>query len=211
MFALAGGDTAGNGQVGSASSFASWFRDCDPTKPTTHCVGSYTVPLTTQVDLATQILTYANSAYFPLDTLTLSSIWDVSGAHNYHFTSELELLLRYDGSKADGNGVNNKFTFTGDDDVWVFINGQLALDLGGIHPAALASFDLDNLAAGLGIDDGEVYSFKLFHAERHTTQSTLNVVSALGPPLNQVPEPGALALAGLALLGAGWARRQRRG
>lgn len=210
VFNLAGGDNAANGQVVSAAGFANWFRDCDPTKPTTHCVGSYTVPITTQVDLATQVLTYANNFYFPLDTLTSNSIWDVSNAHNYHFTSELELLLRYDGSKADGNGANNKFSFTGDDDVWVFINGKLALDLGGIHPAASASFDLDNLAAGLGIGNGDVYSFKLFHAERHTTQSTLNVTSALGPPLNRVPEPGALALAGLALLGAGWARRQAR-
>ena len=63
--------------------------------------------------------------------------------------------------------------FTGDDDFWTFINGQLAIDIGGVHGATSGSVDLSNvaIATALGITNGEIYEVAIFQAERHTTNS----------------------------------------
>lgn len=201
-----GGGSNAAGNVQSAATFAAWYGNCDGSAFS--CVSQNTVTLTANVD-ANDVLTYSSNAYFPLDAITNSAIWDRAGAaanlnHNYFFTSELNLQLVYDPTKA------NQFSFTGDDDVWVFINGNLVLDLGGIHGATTGGFDLDNLAAGLGLDPFEVYSFTMFHAERHHTESNLSITSTLGQPLNRVPEPEILALLGLGLLGVAGSRKRRQ-
>jgi fibro-slime domain-containing protein len=59
--------------------------------------------------------------------------------------------------------------------VWVFINGHLAVDLGGLHPKGSAAVVLDASAAELGLVKGNVYSLALFQAERHTPESTFRI------------------------------------
>jgi fibro-slime domain-containing protein len=92
---------------------------------------------------------------------------------------------------------------TADDDLWIFINGALALDLGGTHPPTGASINFDTL----GLSAGELYTIDLFFAERHTTQSELSIATNV----TAVPEPSTIALGGLASLGAGlcWWRRRK--
>ena len=105
--------------------------------------------------------------------------------HNFSFTTELHTEFQYNGGET--------FNFQGDDDVWVYINGKMTVDLGGLHPAMLGMVSLDASAAMLGIQQGNVYSLDLFHAERHTDKSTFRIdtnlsfvncgtVEGAGPP-----------------------------
>jgi fibro-slime domain-containing protein len=71
------------------------------------------------------------------------------------------------------------FTFRGDDDVFVFVNGKLALDLGGVHGAETDTIDFDAQAGALGITVGSTYSLDVFHAERHTVESNFRIETSI--------------------------------
>ena len=71
--------------------------------------------------------------------------------------------------------ANQVFRFEGDDDVWVFINGELVIDLGGVHPSKEQFIDLDRL----DLEAGETYRLDFFFAERHRTQSNFRIVTTL--------------------------------
>ena len=111
---------------------------------------------------------YANPQFFPIDGQLLGN---EGREHNHHFTVEFHHLFTYGGGET--------FTFWGDDDVWVFINGILAVDLGGVHGAMEATLDLDAEAERLGIEPGGTYPFDFFFAERHTTESRFQVQTTL--------------------------------
>ena len=85
--------------------------------------------------------------------------------HNYSFTSELRYWFEFRGGET--------LYFIGDDDVWLFLNGKLAVDLGGIHLAAEGSITLDPTTAGhFGLTKGKVYEIVVFQAERKQFRSS---------------------------------------
>lgn len=87
---------------------------------------------------------------------------------NFSFTSELRYWFQLEGGE--------KLDFSGDDDVWVFINNQLLIDLGGLHSEKADSITLDDAEiTRLGMTKGRIYEVVLFHAERKQTGSNFKL------------------------------------
>ncbi|WP_437820042.1 fibro-slime domain-containing protein [Sorangium sp. So ce1078] len=86
---------------------------------------------------------------------------------NFLFTTEIHLKFGY--------VAGQQFSFRGDDDMWIFINGKLALDLGSMHGPESGVIDFDAQAEYLGIYPGNSYTMDIFHAERHTDGSNFHI------------------------------------
>jgi fibro-slime domain-containing protein len=118
--------------------------------------------------------------------------------HNFHFTSEIAYWFEYE------EGMTASFEFIGDDDVFVFVNRRLLIDLGGIHVPLIGQFDFAangnvtyrtwtppdpgegetantpiangmTTVADLGLTPGGVYEIKVFHAERKPEGSSFQL------------------------------------
>lgn len=128
--------------IASEDSFAQWYRDDESD---TDDLTVVTVPdaltLTRVGDATSDVYEYESDAFFPLNDrasgntcdnedvdTSMATCCNAGGVcldKNYHFSTELRYFFQYHGGET--------LTFRGDDDVWVFINGKLAVDVGGVH------------------------------------------------------------------------------
>jgi fibro-slime domain-containing protein len=109
-------------------------------------------------------LEYDKHDFFPIDGKGFDE--QVKG-HNYFFTMQMHHFFTYHGGE--------EFTFRGDDDLWVFINKTLVIDLGGTHQSLSGSVKLDDL----GLQKEEVVPLDLFFTERHTVDSNFRVETTI--------------------------------
>lgn len=117
------------------------------------------------------------SGFYPLEDLgyeqpgLLTATSKVNnGAKNGSFTLRGESQFVYN------KDSNLYFTFTGDDDVYMYINGTLALDLGGAHGRNSKIVELNKLdPVKYGLVEGQVATFTFFYMERCSDASTFGI------------------------------------
>nr|MBP9758161.1 fibro-slime domain-containing protein [Candidatus Dojkabacteria bacterium] len=143
-----------NGSINGVDSFRQWYRDVPGV--------NQSMPFTIRLERvgSSTIFRYLSNQFFPIDNQLLGN---QGRNHNFHFTFESQTSFLYQGGET--------FNFTGDDDIWLFVDGKLAMDLGGTHSPASQTVNMDSL----GLTRGKIYTMNFFFAERHTTGSNFSI------------------------------------
>lgn len=128
----------------------------------------YTTGIETKMKFNQDIASGSTTGFFPFNGKTVRSgySWNTSYTRNtnaiYHFGMSMSVpfYMTKDG-KNDGEPIT--FEFSGDDDVWVFVDGKLVLDLGGIH---------DPISGKINFATGDVTVYKGLSTKQGVSSTT---------------------------------------
>ena len=164
------------------SKFNAWFRDVDGEN-----LSEATKILFERIDDGGGSSYYVFSSdslpgggYYPADGRLFGNPPDKAtkkpAPHNYHFTAEFAATLTYSAQTPQW------MIFGASDDLWVYVNGELVVDLGGFGEARKQYLLIDRLAAREGWSEGSQHDIRIFMANRSTSGSYLLLMSnfALG-------------------------------
>jgi fibro-slime domain-containing protein len=175
--------SSAGGALTTPENFGVWFRD------TAGVNSSKPIDITlTRSDNGTYVFDDKHSSVFS----SLGGFFPVNGqlygnyqntGKNFHFTYEIQTEFTYNADR------DLTFSFIGDDDVWVFIDGRLVIDIGGVHSAISQTIELDRLE---WLEDGRDYTLSFFFAERHTTQSNFRIETTLELRTVELPPTASL-------------------
>ncbi len=135
----------------------------------------------TMNDLTSRVVTLRNAGG------TYNQPADIpANMHNFSFAMKMVQPFIYKKAINRPSGKEMYFSFRGDDDVWVFVNGRLALDLGGLHDPVEKFVDFDSLSLLLGnpfhLIDGDSSKLEFFICERQADGSDCQIMfNALSP------------------------------
>ncbi len=160
-----------SGGIQSAKSFELWFKDqagINESAPLTITLrqgddGSWVF------DDEVDPLYQERGGFFPIDGLMFGNSASIEGLpdHNHHFTVELHATFTWTAGRGCFIEVRS------DDDLWVFVNDELIVDLGGVHRAKDQFIDLDRL----GLIEGTTCRLDIFYADRHRMHAKFGIVT----------------------------------